>query len=148
MPHSEGVRTAWGAIPKRYGGVLYPSTGEANYAASLDLRLTGRMIRSWRRAPFFHLTKNGEVCGRYRPDFEITHLDGRLEYVEVKGRMVREFAMRLRFFMACYPELKITVVDGNGVPYDPLARRRGRRLPIAVVRRLASAKRSPVRRPA
>jgi hypothetical protein len=142
MPRVDPNRTAWGASPKLYRDVKYLSTGEANYAANLDRRKNAGDIRSWGRARTFRLEIDGKQCGRYTPDFKITHLDGREEYVEVKGRRVREFAFRYKVFRQCYPDLWLTVVDTSGQVIDPIARKRGSRLPAAFRRRLVSAKRS------
>lgn len=117
-------RGGWAvAKPTEYAGVRYPSKGEANEAARLDLKKRAGRIRDWSRAPAFPLVVNGQPCGRYTPDFLVHHLDGTMELLEVKGRPSRDFVLRFRTFKACYPERWITVLDSSGRAFDPLARR-------------------------
>lgn len=123
----------WCAKPKDYAGHTYRSTAEANYAARLNLRLRAGKIRSWERASFYRIEINEIRCGRYTPDFLVTHLDGTEELIEVKGWAARDFVFRFNVFRALHPELWITVVDSNGDPYDPNRRERG---PDAVIRKL------------
>jgi hypothetical protein len=115
----------WLAKPKVYDGYRYRSTAEANYAARLDLLVDSGKILDWRRATFYRIEVNGIYCGRYTPDFVIVYLDGSEELIEVKGWAARDFLFRYNVFRASRPDLKITVVDGDGQPYDPNQRRRG-----------------------
>lgn len=82
-----------GNVPTIYNGEKYRSKKEAAYAAQLDLRVRAGDIFTWRRGQSIFLKSGGVQLvnpkGRrmyYRPDFEVTHLDGRVEIVEVKGR--------------------------------------------------------------
>ena len=123
----------WRAKPKENGGYRYRSTAEADYAARLDLLLEAGRILAWRRATFYRIEINGIRCGRYTPDFVIVHRGGSEELIEVKGWAARDFVFRFNVFRASRPDLKITVVDCDGQPYDPNQRARGSDV---VVRRL------------
>ncbi len=68
-----------------YNGYYYASQLEAAYAQELDLRLKAKDIKAWRRQIPLTLISNGMKVGTYRMDFEITHNDGSIEYVETKG---------------------------------------------------------------
>jgi hypothetical protein len=76
-----------------YRGQSYDSKKEARYAAQLDVRAAAGEIFTWTKGASVYL-KAGNVqlvgpSGRrmyYRPDFEVTHMDGRVELVDVKGR--------------------------------------------------------------
>lgn len=115
----------WRAKPKEYGGYRYRSIAEADYAARLDLLEKTGKIHAWRRATFYRIEINGIHCGRYTPDFVIVHLDGAEELIEVKGWAARDFLFRHNVFRASRPDLKLTVVDCDGQPYDPNRRERG-----------------------
>lgn len=77
----------------QYGGQWFDSKKEAGYAAQLDLRVRAGEIFTWGKGKSIFLVANGvELVGPsgrrlyYRPDFEVVHLDGRRELVDVKGR--------------------------------------------------------------
>ena len=76
-----------------YRGMQFDSTKEARYAESLDLKVSTGSIFTWRKGESIYLKAGGVQLvgpsGRrmyYRPDFEVTHNDGRVELVDVKGR--------------------------------------------------------------
>jgi hypothetical protein len=76
-----------------YGGRWFDSKKEARYAELLDQRVRDGQIFTWRKGVSIFLVSNGielrMPSGRrayYRPDFEVTHLDGRVELIDVKGR--------------------------------------------------------------
>ena len=68
-----------------YNGAKYHSAKEAKYAEGLDWRLKGKDIASWRKQVRMPVIVNGQKICDYILDFEITHNDGRKEYVDVKG---------------------------------------------------------------
>lgn len=116
----------WSAAkPTAFLGRWYRSKGEAAYASKLELLRLAKQIASWRPAPSFRLVVHGHEVGGYRPDFEVTHLDGRIELVEIKGRESRDLWIRVRLFGALYPERWLTILDGAGHPY--LRRRKEKR---------------------
>jgi hypothetical protein len=103
--------------PTEYGGYRYRSRAEARYARRLDLESRAGTIRAWRRADTYPLVVNGRKCGHYTPDFLVTHLDGKQLLIEVKGWAARDFGLRFKLFRALYPELSISIVDGQGRPW-------------------------------
>jgi hypothetical protein len=117
-------KSGWGvARPTLFGGVKYRSRAEADYAERLTWLLKDKRIKAWERAAFYRIEINGRRCGRYTPDFKVTHLDGSEEIVEVKGWAARDFLFRFNVFCALHPGLKVTVVDSKGMVYDPNQRK-------------------------
>jgi hypothetical protein len=125
------------AKPTEHAGVLYDSKAEARRAGALELLRRAGKIASWCRAPRFDLRVGAEdvVVGWYTPDFLVVHLDGTREAIEVKGRASRDLALRLNHFRAQYPEIRLSVLDGDGNPWKPPRRKRGQ-LPAALLRRV------------
>jgi hypothetical protein len=129
--------SSWSTARKTpYRGVLYDSAAEARRAATLDLLERAGKINSWCRAPRyeFRIGAKGVVVGWYTPDFLVVHLDGTREAIEVKGRASRDLALRLNLFRALYPEIRLSVIDGDGNPWKP--RRKRGQIPAALLRRV------------
>jgi hypothetical protein len=107
-------RAKFGNIPREYKGIEYHSQKEANYAAELDLRTRSTMavdrIEGWERQVSIRLEVNGKLICRFVCDFLVHHLDGRIEYVEVKGYPTPEWRIKEKLFRAIYPDRKLTVV--------------------------------------
>jgi hypothetical protein len=97
-----------------YNGSYYHSIKEADYAQELDLRVKAKDIKSWRRQIPFDLKVNGFKICRYVLDFEITHTNGDIELIEVKGMETDLWRFKRRLLEATYlqenPEVKYTVV--------------------------------------
>jgi hypothetical protein len=122
----------WG-VAKPTLFVKYRSRAEADYAERLMWLLKDKRIVAWKRATFYRIEINGHRCGRYTPDFEVTHLDGTTEIVEVKGWAARDFLFRFNVFCALHPQFKVTVVDSQGKVYDPNKRKTRKTAQIAGV---------------
>jgi hypothetical protein len=129
---ARGVR-AQGKNARRteYGGRSYPSKAEAGYAERLDWKLRAGEIRSWKPQPNLRVTVNGIHCFWFRPDFEVYHLDGRLEYVEIKGwvRSGDAWHVRRRVFEAAYvyprrETTTYTVLNGKYLPWEMPAKKK------------------------
>jgi hypothetical protein len=135
-PRSATYSPSWSAAkPTVYDGVLYDSKSEARRAETLEMLKRAGKITSWCRAPRFDLRVGAEdvTVGWYTPDFFVVHLDGTREVIEVKGRASRDLALRLNLFRALYPEIRLSVLDGNGNPWKP--RRKRGQIPAALLRR-------------
>ena len=87
-------------IRQTYNGIAYHSKLEAKYAMDLDLRLKGNDIKSWERQVKISIDVNGEHICNYYIDFIITHNDGILEYVEVKGMETQEWRLKWKLCLA------------------------------------------------
>jgi hypothetical protein len=103
----------FGAKRQEYGGKQYHSKKEAGYAAQLDLRVRAGDIKSWARQKRISLDVNEHHIADYYIDFVVTHNDGSIEYVEVKGFETPEWRMKWKLFEALYdriPGVRLTVV--------------------------------------
>lgn len=85
-----------------YNGCSYASKAEARHAATLDVLLRGGAIKGWTRQVPIPLSVNGRPVCRYVVDFRVEHLDGRIEWVEVKGHETPEFKLKRKLFEAAY----------------------------------------------
>lgn len=85
---------------------------EMNYSRYLDFLIRQKQIRSWRYEPdtfWFEGIRRG--TNSYKPDFLIEHLDGSLEYVEVKGYLDAKSVTKLRRMKIYHPHIKLRYVD-------------------------------------
>lgn len=128
-------RQAWSAAePVGY----YDSKAEYRLALRLDQLHAAGVVRRWAYvandpAHRLALAVNGWLVGSYHPDFAVAWAAGGVEcsaYVEVKGRVARDWPLRARLFRACYPAQFLHVVSSGEVDtYDPTA------WPVPVMRR-------------
>lgn len=96
----------YGNVNKEYGNQLYHSKKEAGYAQELDLRVKAKDIKSWKRQVRISLdVRDYHICN-YIIDFVITHNDGHLEYVEVKGFETPLWRLKWKLFEALYSKKK------------------------------------------
>lgn len=123
-------------VHETYNGVTYHSKREAAYARELDLRLRARgkdRIQSWRRQVKISLDVDCEgrllaflqgasvpnpgplmhICN-YFVDFELTHTDGSIELVEIKGMETDVYKLKRKLleatFLKAHPEVTYTVI--------------------------------------
>jgi hypothetical protein len=106
--------TKYGNVSKNYNGSMYHSLKEMRFAMDLDLQLKGKAIAGWERQVKMDLRVHGQHVTNYYVDFRVTHLDGLVEYVEVKGYETPEWKLKWRLFEilmnAEHPLAKLTVV--------------------------------------
>lgn len=104
----------YGARKREYRGVVYDSIKEANYAAELHLRVLAKDILCWERQITIPIDVNGMPVCNVVVDFLITHNDGSMELVEVKGFETPVFKLKLKLLRATFlhenPEFTYTVV--------------------------------------
>lgn len=104
-------------VHETYNGVIYHSKREAAYARELDLRLRARgrdRIKSWRRQVKISLDVYGVHICNYFVDFELTHTDGSIELVEIKGMETDVYKLKRKLleatFLKAHPEVTYTVI--------------------------------------
>lgn len=103
-------------------GVKYPSKAEANRHQQLKLLERAKAIKALAYQPQYSLKVNGVVIGVYTADF--AYFDGGRQIVEdVKGVVTEAASLRMRLFMACYPQHELRIVDskGNSRPFKQRA---------------------------
>ncbi len=97
-----------------YNGISYHSKKEAGQAQELDFRLKAGDIKSWERQKKISLDVNGHHITNYYIDFVLTHNDGTLEFLEVKGFETDVWRMKWKLFESLHEEMfpmsKLTVV--------------------------------------
>lgn len=104
----------YGSVRQTVNGYSYMSKLEAKYAFELDLRVKAKDIKSWERQVKVELKgENGSKVCNYFVDFLITHNDGLLEYVEVKGFITDLWKLKWKLFedkMGKDARYKLTIV--------------------------------------
>jgi len=103
------------------GGIYFRSRWEANYARYLNLLLKMKAIRAWayESKTFEFPVRRGTRF--YTPDFCVEHLDGSVEYHEIKGYMHQKGATALKRMSRYHPAEKIVLIDAGA--YRRLARK-------------------------
>lgn len=109
----------FGNIPKVYGDREYHSTMEAQYARNLDLRkhaLVDR-VKEWKAQVPVKLEVNGHLVTTYVCDFVVEYVDGRIEWVEIKGFETETWKIKEKLFRALFPERMLLVVKRTPRPW-------------------------------
>jgi hypothetical protein len=91
--------------------IFLRSLWEFNYAQILENRKRLGIIRNWRYEPitfWFLQIKRGTRS--YKPDFEVTLLDGSIEYHEVKGWMTPRSRTALKRMAKYHPDVVIRLI--------------------------------------
>jgi len=117
-------------------GILFSSHDEAHYYEYLKGLKAQGQIMNFELQPKFELIPKFEKAGKkyqainYSPDFTVYHLDGGVEYIDVKsmGTATQQGELRRKLWEYRYPELKLTWVcrnlkwsDGSGwIVYEEL----------------------------
>jgi len=104
----------YGAVKQTYNGYSYHSKKEAAYAMELDLRVKAKDILKWDRQVKIEIRAFDKHICNYYIDFVITHTDGLLEYIEVKGFETAVWRLKWKLTNAMfekeYPYHKLTLV--------------------------------------
>ena len=97
----------------------FDSKAEARYYEQLKWLLANKQIKSFRLQPRYTLLesfkKNGKTFRKteYIADFEIIHLDGSIEVIDVKGYETPVFALKRKLFEKMYPDHRLSIVTYN-----------------------------------
>ncbi len=95
-------------------GHEFPSIAEGNRYTQLKWLERARDIQALAIQPRYPLVVNGVTVGVYTADFAYM-TGGRKITEDVKGGPLRAAdSLRMRVFMACYPELELLIVDRKG----------------------------------
>ena len=105
--------TKFGAVKQTIDGITFASTAEANRYSQLKLLERAREIKALGVHPAYPLSVNGVLIGKYTADF--CYFEGGRQVTEdVKGLVTAEASLRMRVFMACYPQHELRIVDRKG----------------------------------
>ncbi len=106
-------QSKYGNVKKIYNNRSYMSKKEAAYAQELDLRIKAHDIKSWKPQVKIDLQSNGYHICNYYIDFEITHNDDLIEFVEVKGFETEVWRLKWKLLESLYgrnPNYILTIV--------------------------------------
>lgn len=92
----------YGARRTEYKGRVYHSKKEAEYAMQLDLRMRAGDIVGWSAQIPYRLEVNGELICKYIMDFVVSHNDGTIELVEIKGFSTSVYRLKAKLLNALY----------------------------------------------
>ena len=111
--------TKYGSKKTVVDGHTFDSQAEARYYEQLKWLLEHKEIKSFRLQPRYTLfesfKKNGKTFRKteYIADFEIIHLDGSIEVIDVKGYETPVFALKRKLFEKMYPDHRLSIVTYN-----------------------------------
>jgi hypothetical protein len=95
----EKKRQKYNAVPTVVDGIRFDSKAEARFYEELKLlRHAGEISYFLMQTPV-HLPGNGKL----EVDFMIVHSNGRIQYVDVKGKATKEWLAKRRVAEAIYP---------------------------------------------
>jgi hypothetical protein len=99
-------RSKYGNKKTEYGGFLFDSKKEANYARELDLLKSAKgyhdKVHSWERQIPFEIRVNDIKICKYIADFRVNYEDGREEYIDVKGVRTDVYKIKKKLVEAQY----------------------------------------------
>ena len=96
--------------------IKFQSKDEAKYYEALKIRKAKGEIENFELQPKFTLIEGFKKDGKtYRPitytlDFTVYHIDGTIEYVDVKGMTTQQGELRIKLFNWKYRDLKLSIV--------------------------------------
>lgn len=99
----------YGNVEKEYGGKMFHSKKEANYAYELDMRKRAKEIKSWKPQYKIDLKVNNQHVCNYFVDFQVIMADGSEEWHEVKGFITEVWRLKWKLTEAIYGD-KIKLV--------------------------------------
>ena len=92
-------------------GIFVRSGWEANYCRYLNLIKSAGLITDWAYEPdTFEFEGIRRGTRFYTPDFKLTHPDGTVEYVEIKGWMDPKSKTKLKRMLKYHPKVTVTVI--------------------------------------
>ena len=103
-------KNKYGATRKTYKGVSYDSTGEANHAAELDIRIKAKEVHHWERQPIVELRINGTPWRDWKIDFKVFTTETKYHYEEFKGFETAEYKMKRDAFNILYPNETLKII--------------------------------------
>lgn len=95
---------------RTFGGIVYDSKREMEYAQELDIqRCAGLIERIDRQVPYPITVKGKHIC-KVVADFKIVYRDKRVEVHEVKGFETPVWRLKRKLFAACYPDTVLRII--------------------------------------
>lgn len=105
----------YGARKTIVDGIQFDSRREADYYCELKLLKLAGQIKDFILQPEFVLQEaftdqdeQKHQAIKYRADFQITHLGGIAEVVDVKGVKTKDYLLKKKLFLRRYPEYRFS----------------------------------------
>ena len=128
------TKTKYNSKKIELDGHVFDSKAEARYYEELKLQQEQSKILFFRLQPRYELQESFKKSGKlhrkieYVADFEIHHLDGYIETIDVKGFETTDFAIKRKLFEKKFPH-KLTLwafsqIDGGWIELDELKKAR------------------------
>lgn len=102
--------TKFGAKKVELDGHQFASKAEADRYAQLKWLERARDIKALSVHPVFFLVVNGVTVGKFTADF-MYHEGGRKVVEDVKGMITPDASLRMRVFMALFPDHELRVIN-------------------------------------
>lgn len=91
--------------------MYFRSSWEAVYAIYLNILLNIKAIKLWEyEVDTFWFEKIKRGVRSYTPDFKVFHINGDIEYHEVKGHMDPKSKTKIKRMKLYYPKIKLIVI--------------------------------------
>lgn len=100
----------YGAIRTTYNGRSYASRAEARWAQYYEAELKAGRLKGLEYQPMIELTPRPNRI-KYVADFKLFHLDGTVEYIDVKGMETAVFKLKLKLLKHFSPGIWLTIVN-------------------------------------
>lgn len=94
---------------RTYNGIVYMSKLEMKYRKYLDTLVMAGDVQKIKEQYEFKLFVKGKLVCKYLCDFFVTYMDGRREYVDVKGMKTAIYRLKKKFVEAEF-NIKITEI--------------------------------------
>lgn len=117
---SRSRKSKYGNRKVELDGHVFDSVAESKYYQQLKWLEANKQINFFRCQPRYRLQDGFEKAGKkHRPidyiaDFEIHHIDGSIEVVDVKGALTDVFRLKQKLFEKKYPHNLKLVKYKNG----------------------------------
>ncbi|GGA31900.1 DUF1064 domain-containing protein [Psychrobacillus lasiicapitis] len=131
------TKTKYNSKKIELDGHVFDSKAEAKYYELLKLQQAQEKILFFRLQPRYELQasfkKNDKLHRKieYVADFEVHHLDGSIETIDVKGFETTDFAIKRKLFEKKFPHklsvLAFSQIDGGWIETDKLKKARKER---------------------
>lgn len=108
-------RPKYGNRKVELDGIVFDSVAESKYYQQLKWLEANKQINFFRCQPRYRLQDGFEKAGKkHRPidyiaDFEIHHIDGSIEVVDVKGHITETAKLKFKLFNKKFPH-KLTLI--------------------------------------
>ncbi len=123
---SKSKKPKYGNRKVELDGLTFDSVAESKYYQQLKWLETNKQINFFRCQPRYRLQDGFEKDGKkHRPidyiaDFEIHHLDGSIQVVDVKGALTDVFRLKQKMFEKKYPH-KLTLVKYKNGSFEEVS---------------------------